>query len=996
MKTKVITLMLGVVFAVGNIGTIPVYAAEAPVHEEEVADETDTEESVEEQVDALLQPADGETTVESVEDAESGQEISNGTTDEALDEISNGTTDEALDEISNEASEEVQEADQNEKKDSVLSEQTDEITANDLIEETSDFEDEGDTEIQDGWNGDYGYWQYYVDGEPLKNQIKRIGSALYGFNNEGYMYADCIFKLEDENGTELTYRARGNGALYENEWCQIYDGPGDPYWFYFGEGGVGANGMLKLKGVLYAFTDGQMLKNTTYNDETGTYRIGSNGVATRIEWVEGWNSIGGKWYYYEDGRFCVNEIKKIGSNYYGFNEKGQMNRNGLFNTYGENMNVLVDHYYAKSNGQLLVNGWYQDNMGQWFYFGADGKGLNGLHTVGGKLYAFSDGYMITNYMYHDESGVYQIGGNGIAKKVSLNGWYEYDNRWYFFENGKLVTNEVRKIGGKYYLFDSEGAMLKSRIGYIYDEESIETGRYERVSGPYYAKADGSLYVNEWVPEYNGLPKYGNILWWYYFGDGGLGADGLKTINGKLYAFSKGIMLIGGYNDMTGIYIIDENGVATKAETSLENHQASYGEQSWCFDNGEYYFFSDGELLKNEIRMFYDGNMDGFHAFDETGRMYHDEEFELFDERTGKNYHYRAGYLGRLYSKEWFQAENGDKYYYEAGGKGADGLAYVDGKIYLFENGKMLNSLVDQIVSIKGSLYMIDSSGNAYKVKNGWNSIAGYKYYFENDAKCTGLKQIDGSTYYFRESGAMRTGWQKVDGNWHYFSGGGAMVTGWQKIGNIWYYFDRTGAMATGLQTIGNTKYFFSGSGAMVTGWQKVDGNWYYFSGGGAMVTGWQKISNVWYYFDGTGVMATGLQTIGNTKYFFSGGGAMVTGWQKVDGIWYYFSGGGAMATGWQKISNVWYYLDGTGVMATGLQTIGNAKYYFSGSGAMVTGWQKIENEWYYFSGGGAMVRNSWVGDYYLTDSGAMATNTWIGSYYVGSDGKWIRGYRAAN
>ena len=145
MKTKVITLMLGVVFAVGNIGTIPVYAAEAPVHEEEVADETDTEESVEEQVDALLQPADGETTVESVEDAESGQEISNGTTDEALDEISNGTTDEALDEISNEASEEVQEADQNEKKDSVLSEQTDEITANDLIEETSDFEDEGDT-----------------------------------------------------------------------------------------------------------------------------------------------------------------------------------------------------------------------------------------------------------------------------------------------------------------------------------------------------------------------------------------------------------------------------------------------------------------------------------------------------------------------------------------------------------------------------------------------------------------------------------------------------------------------------------------------------------------------------------------------------------------------------------------------------------------------------------------------------------------------------------
>ena len=32
------------------------------------------------------------------------------------------------------------------------------------------------------------------------------------------------------------------------------------------------------------------------------------------------------------------------------------------------------------------------------------KGLNGLHTVGGKLYAFSDGYMITNYMYHQLYG----------------------------------------------------------------------------------------------------------------------------------------------------------------------------------------------------------------------------------------------------------------------------------------------------------------------------------------------------------------------------------------------------------------------------------------------------------------------------------------------------------------------------------------------------------------------------------------------------------------
>ena len=58
----------------------------------------------------------------------------------------------------------------------------------------------------------------------------------------------------------------------------------------------------------------------------------------------------------------------------------------------------------------------------------------------------------------------------------------------------------------------------------------------------------------------------------------------------------------------------------------------------------------------------------------------------------------------------------------------------------------------------------------------------------NNVAVTGLKEIDGKTYFFDESGVMQTGWKEVDGVRRYFASSGAMATGWLKDGDSWYLF----------------------------------------------------------------------------------------------------------------------------------------------------------------------------------------------------------------
>lgn len=73
-------------------------------------------------------------------------------------------------------------------------------------------------------------------------------------------------------------------------------------------------------------------------------------------------------------------------------------------------------------------------------------------------------------------------------------------------------------------------------------------------------------------------------------------------------------------------------------------------------------------------------------------------------------------------------------------------------------------------------------GGAWKTKK-----QNYYYRTAQGKKLTGLKEVDGKTYYFDQKGIQRTGWQKVKGEYYFFAIAngkkGCMVTG-RKVNGV--------------------------------------------------------------------------------------------------------------------------------------------------------------------------------------------------------------------
>ena len=75
------------------------------------------------------------------------------------------------------------------------------------------------------WTKVDGKYHYVKDGQVLTNCVEKIGDFYYGFDSDGYMFADEQFDLLDsESGNTCYYRAYEDGHLYRNEWYMNYKG----------------------------------------------------------------------------------------------------------------------------------------------------------------------------------------------------------------------------------------------------------------------------------------------------------------------------------------------------------------------------------------------------------------------------------------------------------------------------------------------------------------------------------------------------------------------------------------------------------------------------------------------------------------------------------------------------------------------------------------------------------------------------------------------------
>ena len=204
---------------------------------------------------------------------------------------------------------------------------------------------------------------------------------------------------------------------------------------------------------------------------------------------------------------------------------------------------------------------------------------------------------------------------------------------------------------------------------------------------------------------------------------------------------------------------------------------------------------------------------------------------------------------------WYQASNGNWFYYNTSGVKVTGWQKIGGYWYFFNSAGVM--------------------------QKGWLSNGGYWYYLSSGGKMqTGWQKISGSWYYFSAGGKMKTGWQQISGSWYYFTSGGKMVNGWQKIGGYWYYFKsgimQNGADNYGLMLIDGQIYKFNSSGKLYVGWySEVHSGvtaWYYFDVLG-LASGWKQVGSTWYYFDpDTCEMVTGSRRIDGTLYFFTDSG----------------------------------------------------------------------------------------------------------------------------
>ena len=113
----------------------------------------------------------------------------------------------------------------------------------------------------------------------------------------------------------------------------------------------------------------------------------------------------------------------------------------------------------------------------------------------------------------------------VSAAAPENGWYQdpLKDIWYYYENGVPVRSQIKKIGGFYYAFDSDGWMYAN-------QEFWMDGYY------HYAKENGVLASNEWVQiydswyyykadttPYEGWVQYKNI-WYYFHWDGRMAAN----------------------------------------------------------------------------------------------------------------------------------------------------------------------------------------------------------------------------------------------------------------------------------------------------------------------------------------------------------------------------------------------------------------------------------------------------------------------------------------
>ncbi len=831
-KRKVLMKVLSLALAAGmSVSGLPVSAlaaetADAGAQEESVVDTETATEPAEDSNET--QEAEVPSEVEEAASSEVGEAASSEVEQEVTEEAEEEASEKAEEEVPAETVEEVP-SEEEVPEEEVPAEENDElpeesivVNAAEEVEQAQDLAKGGAAQSSE---------TPLVGPEFIDAGIIEIDGVYYGING-GIIY-NQLFRVERGGpmGVDQFYCASEDGSIVINDWRQSEYG----YWYYFGEDGQAACGLTQINGSTYYFyisdaggwheynpyhyswyndpsNRALCTVGVVYNEENDTsYLTADEGVATALDTTEGWiYSDNGDTYYLVDGESVLYDVIEDDGKYYGFDKNGKMYKDTAFLIVRDDDGGV--RYHAHEDGHLYANEWAQEGD-DWYYYFDGGIPHYGFYLINGNYYLFDwRGKMRTNTTYTDHSTgkVYVIGDDGVARLQVLDqdGWVEKDGRYYYAENGSYVKNTVKKIGGVYYGFDTDGRMFDDEAFSLERKNYNGDGDHDFIVDRYRAKKGGALYTNTWYKEKVGYDEEESYSYWCYYGDDAKMVKGWKQIDGKWYYFNEDGEMVTGLEEVNGkTYLFSTGGAMQTGWQKIDG--------SW------HYFAGNGAEVKEWQKI---GGV--WYYFDGEGKM-----LTGLQKIGGAKYFFGAG--GAM--QTGWQKIDGRWYYFAGGGAAVKAWQKLGGAWYYFdEEGKMVTGLKE----VNGKTYFFSAGG---AMQTGWQKIGSSWYYFAGGgAAVKAWQKLGGAWYYFDEEGKMATGLKEVNGKTYFFSAGGAMQTGWQKAGNDWYYFEAGGAAACG-KWVGN--FYLTESGVMAVN-QWVDNHKYYVGPNGKWIPGYTENASV--------------------------------------------------------------------------------------------------------------------------------------------------------
>ena len=373
-----------------------------------------------------------------------------------------------------------------------------------------------------GWLTDTNGTTYYVDGNKgYSSTWATIEGNTYYFNDAGYI-VQGLYKTTSQDGShEATFVFDDKTGIFRSGLNGLYDSGADTYWTQNGE-------VVEYAGLIRVVKD---------DVEVNYYYFGEDSKAVKGKdiWVEKTNDLLPQWGYVFDENGVITHDPDTSKN-------GIKDDAGVLYYYIDGIKVHMglfkigeDYYYARSSGQLVVNGsYYCSRMNGLlpegsYAFDEDGKMImpeapkNGIVSENGSLYYYVDGVLTYAGLIQINGDYYYVRGTGEV----VNG----RNYWI------TKTNDLMPQGS--YTFDETGKMVNPPV--IEPSEPAPEVKNGIVT------ENGSLYYYE-----NGVLTYAGLIkidgcYYYVRGTG-------EVVNGRSYWITK-------TNDLLpeGSYTFDDDG-----------------------------------------------------------------------------------------------------------------------------------------------------------------------------------------------------------------------------------------------------------------------------------------------------------------------------------------------------------------------------------------------------------------------------------------------------